>query len=83
MPSQWDSISSANFRAGIALLLADLVARFGIQIIHTDHASATPAVTLMNKGLELIEACWLFSIKPGQVQIVVHSQKLSMASGHR
>ena len=32
--------------AGIALLLADLVARFGIQIIHTDHASAMPAVYL-------------------------------------
>ena len=32
--------------AGIALLLADLVARFGAQIIHTDHASAMPAVYL-------------------------------------
>ena len=32
--------------AGIALLLADLVARFGTQIIHTAHASAMPALYL-------------------------------------
>ena len=32
--------------AGTALLLADLVARFGVQIIHTAHASAMPAVYL-------------------------------------
>jgi len=32
--------------AGIALLLADLVARFGARIVYTDHASAMPAVYL-------------------------------------
>lgn len=30
------------------------------------------SATLMNKGLELIEACHLFSLKPSQVDVVVH-----------
>lgn len=34
------------------------------------------SATLMNKGLELIEACWLFSAKPEQVQIVIHPQSI-------
>jgi 1-deoxy-D-xylulose-5-phosphate reductoisomerase len=34
------------------------------------------SATLMNKGLELIEACRLFSIGPEQVQIVIHPQSV-------
>jgi 1-deoxy-D-xylulose-5-phosphate reductoisomerase len=34
------------------------------------------SATMMNKGLELIEACWLFSAKPEQIQIVVHPQSI-------
>ncbi|MEN8207201.1 MAG: 1-deoxy-D-xylulose-5-phosphate reductoisomerase [Pseudomonadota bacterium] len=34
------------------------------------------SATLMNKGLELIEACWLFSTRPEQVQIVIHPQSV-------
>jgi 1-deoxy-D-xylulose-5-phosphate reductoisomerase len=34
------------------------------------------SATLMNKGLELIEACWLFDLPPGQVDIVVHPQSI-------
>jgi 1-deoxy-D-xylulose-5-phosphate reductoisomerase len=34
------------------------------------------SATLMNKGLEMIEAKWLFNIKPEQVQIVVHPQSI-------
>jgi 1-deoxy-D-xylulose-5-phosphate reductoisomerase len=30
--------------------------------------------TLMNKGFEVIEACWLFDLPPKQVQVVVHPQ---------
>jgi 1-deoxy-D-xylulose-5-phosphate reductoisomerase len=30
--------------------------------------------TMMNKGLEVIEACWLFDVGPSQVRIVVHPQ---------
>jgi 1-deoxy-D-xylulose-5-phosphate reductoisomerase len=34
------------------------------------------SATLMNKGLELIEACLLFGLEPGQVQILVHPQSI-------
>lgn len=34
------------------------------------------SATMMNKGLELIEACWLFSARPEQIQIVVHPQSI-------
>ena len=34
------------------------------------------SATLMNKGLELIEAVWLFDVKPSQVQILVHRQSV-------
>jgi 1-deoxy-D-xylulose-5-phosphate reductoisomerase len=30
--------------------------------------------TLMNKGFEVIEACWLFDLQPKQVEVVVHPQ---------
>ncbi|MGH9653079.1 MAG: 1-deoxy-D-xylulose-5-phosphate reductoisomerase [Bryobacteraceae bacterium] len=32
------------------------------------------SATLMNKGFEVIEACWLFGLKPAQVDVVVHPQ---------
>ncbi|WP_218563907.1 1-deoxy-D-xylulose-5-phosphate reductoisomerase [Marinospirillum perlucidum] len=34
------------------------------------------SATLMNKGLELIEACWLFSLQPEAIQVVVHPQSI-------
>ncbi len=34
------------------------------------------SATLMNKGLELIEACWLFGVGPEQVEVVVHPQSV-------
>ena len=34
------------------------------------------SATLMNKGLELIEACRLFNVAPDQVQIVIHPQSV-------
>jgi 1-deoxy-D-xylulose-5-phosphate reductoisomerase len=34
------------------------------------------SATLMNKGLELIEACWLFNKKPSDVEIIVHKQSI-------
>jgi 1-deoxy-D-xylulose-5-phosphate reductoisomerase len=32
------------------------------------------SATLMNKGFEVIEACWLFHLPPEQVDVVVHPQ---------
>jgi 1-deoxy-D-xylulose-5-phosphate reductoisomerase len=34
------------------------------------------SATLMNKGLELIEACVLFGMEPRQVEVVVHPQSI-------
>jgi 1-deoxy-D-xylulose-5-phosphate reductoisomerase len=34
------------------------------------------SATLMNKGLELAEACWLFCVAPQQVDVVVHPQSI-------
>ncbi|GLR63676.1 1-deoxy-D-xylulose-5-phosphate reductoisomerase [Marinospirillum insulare] len=34
------------------------------------------SASLMNKGLELIEACWLFSVQPQQIEVVVHPQSI-------
>ncbi|MEX2261308.1 MAG: 1-deoxy-D-xylulose-5-phosphate reductoisomerase [Bryobacteraceae bacterium] len=32
------------------------------------------SATLMNKGFEVIEACWLFGFMPAQVDVVIHPQ---------
>jgi 1-deoxy-D-xylulose-5-phosphate reductoisomerase len=32
------------------------------------------SATLMNKGFEVIEACWLFDLAPSEVQVVIHPQ---------
>ncbi len=34
------------------------------------------SATLMNKGLELIEACWLFGVTPDDIEVVVHPQSV-------
>ncbi len=32
--------------------------------------------TLMNKGLEMIEARWLFNLRPDQIQVLIHPQSI-------
>jgi 1-deoxy-D-xylulose-5-phosphate reductoisomerase len=34
------------------------------------------SATLMNKGLEVIEAHWLFGVRPDQIDVVVHPQSI-------
>ena len=34
------------------------------------------SATMMNKGLEIIEACWLFNTTPDSIQVVVHPQSV-------
>lgn len=34
------------------------------------------SASLMNKGLELIEACWLFDVQPEQIEVVVHPESV-------
>lgn len=34
------------------------------------------SATMFNKGLELIEACWLFDLPPRQVEVVIHPESI-------
>lgn len=34
------------------------------------------SATLMNKGLEMIEARWLFNLNPQQIQVIIHPQSI-------
>jgi len=34
------------------------------------------SATLMNKGLEMIEAKWLFNLKPDQIRVIIHPQSI-------
>ena len=34
------------------------------------------SATMMNKGLEVIEACWLFNIPPERVEVLIHPQSV-------
>ena len=34
------------------------------------------SATLMNKGLEMIEAKWLFNLQPEQIEVVIHPQSI-------
>jgi len=34
------------------------------------------SATMMNKGLEIIEAGWLFSLKPEQIEVIIHPQSI-------
>lgn len=40
------------------------------------HKISVDSATLMNKGLELIEACWLFDASPDQIEVIVHPQSI-------
>tara|TARA_R110000850_G_scaffold54602_5_gene129978 strand:- start:3143 stop:4327 length:1185 start_codon:yes stop_codon:yes gene_type:complete len=34
------------------------------------------SASMMNKGLELIEASWLFDVRPAQIEVVIHPQSV-------
>ena len=34
------------------------------------------SASMMNKGLEIIEACWLFNVTPEQIKVVVHRESI-------
>jgi len=34
------------------------------------------SATLMNKGLEMIEAKWLFNLRPDQIEVIIHPQSV-------
>lgn len=32
--------------------------------------------TLMNKGFEIIEACWLFDLEPARIEVIIHPESI-------
>ena len=34
------------------------------------------SATMMNKGFEMIEACWLFGVRPSDVEVVIHPESI-------
>ena len=34
------------------------------------------SATMMNKGLEVIEACWLFDVPPERIEVLIHPQSI-------
>jgi 1-deoxy-D-xylulose-5-phosphate reductoisomerase len=34
------------------------------------------SASLMNKGLEYVEACWIFDVEPARVEVVIHPQSI-------
>ena len=40
------------------------------------HKITIDSATLMNKGLEMIEAKWLFDLRPEQIEVVIHAQSI-------
>ncbi len=40
------------------------------------HKVTIDSATLMNKGLEVIEARWLFKLRPEQIDVIVHPQSI-------
>lgn len=40
------------------------------------HKITIDSATLMNKGLEVIEAKWLFGLEPSQIEVIVHPQSV-------
>ena len=72
------SASGGPFRTAPLAALADVT---------PDQACAHPnwsmgrkisvdSATMMNKGLEFIEACWLFGVGPERVEVVIHPQSV-------
>ncbi|MCE5197046.1 MAG: 1-deoxy-D-xylulose-5-phosphate reductoisomerase [Negativicutes bacterium] len=43
---------------------------------HMGKKLSVDSATLMNKGLEVIEARWLFNLKPEQLEIAIHPQSI-------
>ena len=34
------------------------------------------SATMMNKALEIVEACWLFDLRPDQIEVIVHPESI-------
>ena len=70
--------SGGPFRGRRAAELADVTADDALKhpTWRMGRKITIDSATLMNKGLEVIEAHWLFGLRPGQIDVVVHPQSV-------
>ena len=70
--------SGGPFRTFTAQQLAQVTPAMAVKHPNWDMGPkiSVDSATLMNKGLEFIEACWLFDVAPEQIEVVVHPQSV-------
>ena len=70
--------SGGPFRGKSAALLADVTREHALK--HPNWVMGAKitidSASLMNKGLEVIEAKWLFGLRPSQIEVIVHPQSI-------
>ncbi|RFZ94080.1 1-deoxy-D-xylulose-5-phosphate reductoisomerase [Mucilaginibacter conchicola] len=70
--------SGGPFRGKSAAFLADVTREHALK--HPNWVMGAKitidSASLMNKGLEVIEAKWLFDLQPSQIEVVVHPQSI-------
>ncbi|WP_255563168.1 1-deoxy-D-xylulose-5-phosphate reductoisomerase [Mucilaginibacter sp. 21P] len=70
--------SGGPFRGKSAAFLADVTREHALK--HPNWVMGAKitidSASLMNKGLEVIEAKWLFDLRPDQIEVVVHPQSI-------
>ena len=70
--------SGGPFRGWTREQLENVTAREAVRHPNWDMGPkiSVDSATLMNKGLELIEACWLFDVPESSVDVIVHPQSV-------
>jgi 1-deoxy-D-xylulose-5-phosphate reductoisomerase len=70
--------SGGPFRGRTAAQLEDVTAADALRhpTWQMGRKITVDSATLMNKGLEVIEARWLFDVRPDQIDVVVHPQSV-------
>ena len=70
--------SGGPFRGKDKKYLANATKKAALQHPNWDMGNkiTVDSASLMNKGLEVIEAKWLFALKPQQIKVIVHPQSI-------
>lgn len=74
----WLTASGGPFRGKTKAELASITKAQALKHPNWEmgHKITIDSATLMNKGLEVIEAKWLFDLKPEQIDVIVHPQSI-------
>jgi 1-deoxy-D-xylulose-5-phosphate reductoisomerase len=70
--------SGGPFRGKDAAFLANVTKQDALKHPNWSMGSkiTIDSATMMNKGLEIIEAGWLFNLKPEQIDVIIHPQSI-------